>query len=60
MIMKALVSSALAVAIAASIGTVAVDAKEHGGYRTAEHRRHASQPYLNVWGSRVYLDRPGY
>jgi hypothetical protein len=74
MIMKVLVNSALAAAIAASIGTVAVYAKEPAGYRTAAHSLHheratrfagrfhpfASQPYLNVWGSRVYLDRAGY
>jgi hypothetical protein len=74
MIMKVLVSSALAVAITASIGPVAAYAKEPAGYRTAAHRLHqehatrfagnfhpyASQPYLNVWGSRVYLDRGGY
>ena len=74
MIMKVLVSSALAVAIAASAGTVAANAKEPGGYPTAATRLHheratrfascfhpsASQPYLNVWGSRVYLDRAGY
>jgi hypothetical protein len=74
MIMKVLVSSALAAAIAASVGTVAVSAKEPGGYRTAARRLHheratrfaghdrayASQPYITVWGSRVYLDRPEY
>ncbi len=74
MIMKVLVSSALAAAITASVGTVAVYAKEPASYRTAAHRLHhehatrfagrfhpsASQPYFNVWGSRVYLDRPGY
>ncbi len=69
--MKVLMSSALAAAIAVSIGTAAVYAKEPAGYATAAHRLHheratrfeghfASQPYLNVWGSRVYLDRPGY
>ena len=74
MIMKVLVSSGLAAAIAASVGTSAVQAKEPGGYRTAAHRLHheratqfagrfhpySSQPYLNVWGSRLYLDRGGY
>lgn len=72
MIMRVLVSSALATAIAASIGTAAVYAKEPGSYRTGAQRlRHegttrfashshplSGPPYLNVWGSHVYSDRP--
>ena len=74
MIMKVLVSSALAAALTVSIGTATVYAQEPAGYRAAALRPHhehatrfagrihpfATQPYLNVWGSRVYLDRPGY
>jgi hypothetical protein len=72
--MKTLISSALAAAMVASLGPVAVYAKEPPAGRTAsqrmDHHRamryaghvrtYASQSYINVWGSRVRLDRGGF
>ena len=41
-----------------------VTGRGHGLYRRATYASHdhpqASQPYLYVWGSRLYFDRFGY
>ena len=69
--MRPLITTVL-VFSAVSLGAAAVQAKEPaaGHHYRLQHRHamqspgyfdpYASPPYINVWGSHVYLDRGGY